>query len=101
MYGSLVWGLFPGKVGMSWEGHLSGFIVGLALALIYKTKHIVKPKYEWEKKDYDSKDDEFMQLFDEDGNFIPDMTNEVNDENKDDEETEIVYYIKEQKDKNQ
>ena len=54
---------------MSWEGHLSGFIVGLALALIYKTKHIVKPKYEWEKKDYDSKDDEFMQLFDEDGNF--------------------------------
>jgi membrane associated rhomboid family serine protease len=101
VYGSLVWGLFPGKVGMSWEGHLSGFIVGLALALIYKTKHIVKPKYEWEKKDYDSKDDEFMQLFDEDGNFIPDMTNEVNDENKDDEETEIVYCMKEQKDKKQ
>ena len=28
LYGSMVWYLFPVKEGISWEGHLSGFIVG-------------------------------------------------------------------------
>ena len=27
-YGSLVWGVLPGQVGISWEGHLFGFIGG-------------------------------------------------------------------------
>jgi membrane associated rhomboid family serine protease len=70
VYGSLVWGLFPGKTGMSWEGHLSGFIVGLFLALIFKTKIITKPKYNWESDNYNAEEDEFMQQFDENGNFI-------------------------------
>lgn len=92
VYGSLVWGLFPGKVGMSWEGHLSGFIVGLGLAFVYKTKNLGQPKYEWEKQDYDLEEDEFMQLFDEDGNFKPNMNDEIDD--KSDNETEIIYHIK-------
>ena len=98
VYGSLVWGLFPGKVGMSWEGHLSGFIVGFVLAIVYKTKNIAQPKYEWEKNDYNSEDDEFMQLFDEDGNFNPNDNDEAEDEKH--SQSEIVYHIKNNDKKN-
>lgn len=91
VYGSLVWGLFPGKVGMSWEGHLSGFLVGLILALVYKTKIVTKPKYDWERKDYKAEEDEFMQLFDDEGNFRPDL----NDKNETlEEEYHIIYHFK-------
>ena len=95
VYGSLVWGLFPGKVGMSWEGHLSGFLVGFGLALVYKTKVIAKPKYEWEKENYKDDNDEFMKQFDENGNFNPDQNS---DEDKamisDDEKTKVIYHFK-------
>lgn len=30
LYGSLVWGLLPGKEGISWEGHVCGLLGGLA-----------------------------------------------------------------------
>lgn len=36
MYGSMVWGMFPMNNNVSWEGHLSGFIVGIVLAFIYR-----------------------------------------------------------------
>ena len=35
LYGGMVWYVLPIKEGMSWEGHLSGFIVGLCLSLIH------------------------------------------------------------------
>lgn len=38
IYGSLFWGLFPIKERVSWEGHLSGALVGFLLAFIYKNK---------------------------------------------------------------
>lgn len=98
VYGSLVWGLFPGKVGMSWEGHLSGFVVGLVLALMFKTKTLSKPKYEWEKENYKDEEDEFMQLFDENGNFDPDRQYEDTETSSTDTDgSEIVYYLKKEK----
>lgn len=33
-YSSLVWGIFPGDFGVSWEGHLSGAIAGFIWAYI-------------------------------------------------------------------
>lgn len=36
LYGSLVWGIFPLVTGMSWESHLMGAFVGLALALVHR-----------------------------------------------------------------
>ena len=48
LYGSLIWGTMPIRDGMSWEGHLSGFVTGLVLAFVIKSK-IAKPvKYVWE-----------------------------------------------------
>ena len=39
LYGSLVWGLYPKYAienNISWEGHLSGFVMGIVLAFFYK-----------------------------------------------------------------
>jgi membrane associated rhomboid family serine protease len=38
LYGSIVWGIFPGKESISWEAHLSGFIIGILSALWYARK---------------------------------------------------------------
>ncbi|HSP82776.1 MAG TPA: rhomboid family intramembrane serine protease [Gillisia sp.] len=70
LYGGMLWFVVPVEPGISWEGHLSGFVVGLAFAFIYKQKIAKAPKYEWEKPDYDHENDPFMKHFDENGNFI-------------------------------
>jgi membrane associated rhomboid family serine protease len=38
LYGSMVWGILPGKPEVSWEAHLSGFICGLLATLWYLNK---------------------------------------------------------------
>jgi len=70
LYGSMLWYVFPIKENMSWEGHLSGLLVGFAFALIFKTSIAKPPKYIWEEAHYDESQDLFLQQFDEAGNFI-------------------------------
>lgn len=48
LYGSMIWGIFPTKERISWEGHLSGMIVGVALAFIYRARGPQRPKYQYE-----------------------------------------------------
>lgn len=48
LYGSLIWGIFPTKERISWEGHLSGMIVGVLLAVIYRRRGPQRPKYQYE-----------------------------------------------------
>lgn len=69
LYGSMVWYLLPVKEGVSWEGHLSGFVVGLAFAFYYRKQGLQIFKYEWEKENYQK--DDFDLLFDDEGNFNP------------------------------
>lgn len=69
-YGSLVWGTLPLKPGVSWEGHLSGLISGVILALVYWKYKIPNRKYDWEAPHYEEEDDPFMKHFDENGNFV-------------------------------
>ena len=66
----MLWFVVPVDPGISWEGHLSGLIVGLAFAFIYKQKITKPPKFEWEKPDYNEEEDDFMKHFDEKGNFV-------------------------------
>ena len=69
LYGSMVWYLLPVKEEISWEGHLSGFIVGIIFAFYFRRTGPQKLKYEWEQEDYQK--DDFDLLFDDDGNFNP------------------------------
>ena len=71
-YGSLIWYLFPIDPKISWEGHSSGFAVGVILALLnYKNLPKVEKKYYWERDNYNPAEDIFMQHFDSNGNFHP------------------------------
>ena len=65
LYGSLVWYVFPTEDRISWEGHLSGFIVGFVFAFLFRNRGPVIEKFEF------SKNKEFESLFDEEGNFNP------------------------------
>ena len=69
-YGSLVWYVLPIKEGVSWEGHLSGAIAGIVLAIVTGRSLPEKKKYAWELEQYNEDEDPFMKHFDEDGNFI-------------------------------
>lgn len=69
IYGSMLWYIFPVKDGMSWEGHLAGFLTGLFLAKVVKASIPPTKKYEWEKEGFKEEDDLFLKHFDENGNF--------------------------------
>lgn len=73
LYGGSVWYMFPHvKEGISWEGHLAGFSVGLVLAVLLKTPQFGKTIfYEWQQPDFNPEHDPFMRNFDEKGNFNP------------------------------
>lgn len=54
LYGSLVWGLFPMDPGVSWEGHFSGFLSGIVLALFFRKQGPPDdPKKVWDDSDLD------------------------------------------------
>lgn len=51
LYGSVVWQLFPSVIlpqNISWEAHLSGFIAGILLAIIYRKVGPQRTVYQWE-----------------------------------------------------
>jgi len=48
VYGSMIWGIFPTEQHVSWEGHLSGMLVGIYLAFYYRKLGPQRPKYQYE-----------------------------------------------------
>lgn len=61
LYGSLVWGLYPKYAienNISWEGHLSGFIMGIVLALFYKDEGPQAEEFVWEDDEDEDDEDE-------------------------------------------
>ena len=59
LYGSMIWYILPIKDDISWEGHLSGFLVGLAFAFIYRKHGPQKIEYVWQNDDYE--DEELLE----------------------------------------
>jgi UDP-N-acetylmuramate dehydrogenase len=94
LYGGMVWYLFPIDSKISWEGHLSGFIAGLLLAIWYRKIGPKPYQYAWEKPNYQK--DNFDLQFDENGNFIYPKPKEelINDSEK----IKINYIFKENND---
>jgi len=63
MYGTLVWGVFPIKSGISWETHLAAAAIGVVLAI--RLRHLDIPprrRYTWE----DEADEAQGETFDPD-----------------------------------
>ncbi len=58
IYGNMVWHIIPWQVHdpISWEGHLSGGIVGLFLSIWLRNEGPQKPEIEW-KEDIDDTDE--------------------------------------------
>ena len=64
LYGSMIWLILPTEDRISWEGHLSGFLVGLLFSYLYRKKGIINEQYQFSNSEFDL-------LFDENGNFSP------------------------------
>jgi len=72
LYGGMIWYIFPMKERISWEGHLSGFIVGFVFAFIFRKKGPQPEIFRY------SENEEFDRLFDENGDFNPPSETEEN-----------------------
>lgn len=96
LYGSMVWYLFPIDPKISWEGHLSGFVVGIAFALIFRKNPITNRKFIWEQPDFKPEEDPFISQFDENGNFIEKVKEEaeVFSEEQTTPQIKVIYTIK-------
>lgn len=64
LYGSMVWYIFPMEERISWEGHLSGFLVGFIFAYVFRKKGPQPESFKY------TENPAFENLFDENGNFI-------------------------------
>lgn len=56
LYGSFIWGMIPELAelqNISWEGHLSGAIVGIVLAILFRKEGPQKETHHWEEDDED------------------------------------------------
>ena len=57
LYGGFVWGMIPSLAkpqNISWEGHLSGALTGIVLAIVYRKRGPQKEEHHWDEDDDDS-----------------------------------------------
>lgn len=47
VYGSMVWGIFPIKLEISYEAHFWGFVSGITLAIFYRKEGLQKEVHVW------------------------------------------------------
>src|SRR5690554_2802928 len=73
LFGGSVWYMLPDIVeGISWQGHLSGFLSGLILSfMLDKPQLETQYKFDWQHPDFDESKDHFIRQFDKNGNFNP------------------------------
>lgn len=69
LYGSFVWGIFPGfslEERISWESHLMGAVAGIVLAYTYRTVGPQRAIYQWPEEDEVDSLEEFPEEPDDD-----------------------------------
>ena len=60
LYGSLVWGLLPFDYKISWEGHISGAVTGIILAIIYRNEGPSPERPSWEEEEENEDEQETL-----------------------------------------
>ncbi|MBC8047777.1 MAG: rhomboid family intramembrane serine protease [Fimbriimonadaceae bacterium] len=66
VYGSIVWGIFPIKPDISWEGHLMGAASGTFIAFIYRKVDLPPPvEYDEDEEDDDSAESQLGEMLDD------------------------------------
>lgn len=100
IYGGMIWFVFPQpqisgvNQNISWEGHLSGLLVGFIFAYYFKTpNYVATTVYDWQQPNFNPNDDSFMQHFDENGNFAPKPNPDLIDDEIGFEIPKIVYHF--------
>jgi membrane associated rhomboid family serine protease len=59
LYGSMVWGVLPIQPGVSWESHLAGALIGLALAFPLRRLDVPpRKRYSWEGEEAEQQEPE-------------------------------------------
>jgi membrane associated rhomboid family serine protease len=54
MYGTLLWGVLPIRVGVSWETHLAAALIGVLMAITLRHRDNPPPvRYSWENENAD------------------------------------------------
>jgi membrane associated rhomboid family serine protease len=78
VYGSMIWHVFPWQYQdpISWEGHLSGGIIGFVLSIWYRNEGPQKPVKKWED---DDEDDVSFDYLAENNQGLEDEQNEQNE----------------------
>lgn len=64
-YGSMLWGMMPVEMKVSWESHLCGFLAGLAFAFYYKKQGPKMKTYELNDDDVPDGEDAYWRIDDE------------------------------------
>lgn len=57
LYGGFIWGIFPAFTefrNISWQGHLSGLITGITLAIYYRKEGLQREIHNWDDDDDDN-----------------------------------------------
>ena len=67
LYGGLIWGVLPVERGVSWESHLSGAIIGIIAAFIFRKVDPPK-RYDWENEESDTPVNKLEVSYDADKN---------------------------------
>jgi len=52
-YGGMIWGILPGQIGVSWEGHLCGALSGIGAAWLFKDVDPPVKRNPWENEEGD------------------------------------------------
>ncbi|MDO9000914.1 MAG: rhomboid family intramembrane serine protease [Bacteroidota bacterium] len=69
LYGSIMWGIFPLKTEISWEGHLFGSLAGILVAFNFRKEGPQRRIYQWEEE---IEDDEAESFYTETEDIIGD-----------------------------
>ena len=77
VYGSMVWGIFPIKVNISFEGHLWGFVAGIVLAFYYRKQGPQKENFIWKEEDELDDENDYWNV-DENGDRLAKEPSKIN-----------------------